>query len=134
MLLLVQSPCARWMLRNAKTQNVTIWRKERLTDWGSVGQKMGALILKTILRKYGVVLGFFNAREGKMGGAVTVRTHASSRIPLMFASRKQELLAWGPRGTMQAWARWNQRDQALSSGSVPTLIDSQLKIHLPPNL
>ena len=67
-------------------------------------KKLGDLILKSFLRKYRVQASF-RAREGKMGGAVFVKTQAPSRIPLMISMSKAGAISLKAMGTMRAPTR-----------------------------
>ena len=57
------------MLQKAKTQNVRVWNRESFLIKKAPTEKIGALILKSILRKYRVQVSLMS-REGKMGRAV----------------------------------------------------------------
>ena len=55
-------------------------------------RKMGALIFKSILRKYRVLASFMS-RKGTTGGAGFVKTQAPSRIPLMIKLSKSRAMS-----------------------------------------
>lgn len=50
-----------------------------------------------------------------MGGTVSVKSQAPSRIPLMFSTSNAGAIILKAIGIKQAWKRWSQRDPAFHS-------------------